>query len=215
MLKILLSILTTFVLISPSIARNLTVEAIPIKESGYVPTRTEQKLDTVLATSDNVVVNDANQLLSSRIKTKNSVGVVNLPLVSKVDTKVKVQFEDPNLAIRVVREYHTLRAGRPYTLQFAAFQATSGTLKVLNENNEVILTVPYQVLNRKKLKQGVGVGINHSIRESKTSTRMNANYRVSTHKTDDTDGSHSVNFRVSTDDEFIDKQFSIQYNYNW
>lgn len=215
MKRILLSIIVLLFSSTVAIAKTHKFVAEPgttqnIKEQ---PTK---ELELPLATSNNVYVDDANQKLVSRIKDSGSVGVVNLPLVSSTDTFVKIRFTDTNLSSRSKLEIHHLKAGRPYTLQYAAFQPTKGTLEILNENDQVILTVPYEVLDRKMIQHSIGTNANYRITPNgESTTRLGVGYRLRTKKTDINDGTHSVGVRVSTTGEFDEVQININYNYNF
>lgn len=216
MKRIILSIVVLLFSSTVAIAETHKFVAEPVTTQDVKDEPVKESLGLPVATADIVYIDDANNKLVSRIKDSGSVGVVSLPLVSTIDTYVKIRFSDENLSSRSKLDIHHLKAGRPYTLQYAAFQPTKGTLEILNENDEVIITVPYEVLNRKMINHSIGTNVNHRITPNgESDTRMGVGYRLQTKKTDIDDGTHSINVRVSTSGEFDEVQLNLNYNYNF
>ena len=172
--------------------------------------------ETVLATSDILVLDDANGILKSRINAPDAVGVITLNIISRENTYIKIRYSDSNITSRNSRDEYFAKAGAPFVLQFAAFEPTSGIIEVLNLNDEVVLEVPYQVLGRKTKRHSISSSVSHSIRAtSEDKTTVNIGYRMSTIKTDSTDGSHSIGFSVGTDLDFDSVRVNVNYNYNF
>ncbi len=175
-----------------------------------------QESEYKLATSENVYINDENYKLVSQIKRGNTTGVVSLPIVTKEDVEIKIKYEDNNLAIRLTNDSLRIRQGRPAIIQFAAFAETKGTIQILNMNDEVIHSVPYEVVQESKLSHGISIGGSYTLdsdNEDRSTYRFS--YRVSTKKVDVTDGTHGVTLSVSTDEDFSKTLINVNYNYNW
>lgn len=84
-------------------------------------------------------------------------------LASKVNTKVKIELSNPELVVSNERlDSYYLYQGTQQTLNFVAFGAHSGTITVLNENDEVLATVPYSVRFESSFRHAINGSVNTS-----------------------------------------------------
>ena len=169
-----------------------------------------------IATSSNVYLNDSNNIVISQIRQGESIGKITLDLYSKVNTLIKIRYDDENIVVKNKREELKLGAGVGFKLQFAAFQPTQGYIEILNANDEVIFTVPYKVLDAKSVSQTIRTSVSHSLRaNSEDTTRLSLGYRASFIPDEQTDGKHGLGVRVTSDIDFEDVRFTIDYNYSF
>lgn len=82
-------------------------------------------------------------------------------LASRVNARVRIVVSNPELVISNERlNGYALYQGTQQTVNFVAFAPHSGTITVLNENDDVLAVVPYTVRHENHLRHSVNGSVN-------------------------------------------------------
>lgn len=134
----------------------------------------------------------------SEIKRNETIGEVRVTLISPQHTGVKLRFSDPLLALRGKNKDldlpYQLHPNIDRTIYLTAYGETEGLIEILNMKDEVLLTVPYKVINARSVRQSLSMNTRTPLSEGKST--LNMNYSLSTVREHKTDGIWSFRLGV-------------------
>lgn len=100
------------------------------------------------------------QIIDVEIRSGHQTAALYINLASRVDTKVKIVVSNPELVVSNERlNNYVLYAGTQQSVNMVAFGPHSGTITVLNEEDDVLAIVPYTVRNESEFRHSINGSI--------------------------------------------------------
>lgn len=161
--------------------------------------------------------------ISGSIPHNSNVGSLRVILSAKKRSKIRVEHDHPNDLFsrsRDLKEVIFRREGSRVNLSFNAFKPIAGTLRIYNENNKLIHSIPYRVIKEKAFRQSLTSRVNDRKSGTLSSENHNQNlsvsYRVSKKAKHITDPRWSVSTSINTDlDDTNNRSISTSFSINW
>ena len=136
-----------------------------------------------------------------------------LDFLSRFDTRILIEWSDDNIDYRGKSgQRYRLNKNSSRGFTFIAFAETKGTIRILNDAGELIMTIPYVVKAEKKGRHNVG--FNASTKIGDLNPRLRVNY---SHSRTNKDGGR-WSFRTSasgTLDDIENINLNLGVNYSW
>lgn len=111
----------------------------------------------------------------SSISSNETYGTFRFEILSRVETVIKVRWQDTSIDYtgKVKDTYRlTKNTGRGFT--FLAVEPTKGIIEILNENDELILIIPYEVDKEGNGKNSISLSANSKLGD--INPRLNVRY---------------------------------------
>lgn len=103
------------------------------------------------------------EIIKAEIRDGHQMTTLYISLASRVNTRVKILLSNPEVVVtNQDLDKVTLFAGSQHAINFVAFSPHSGTITILNENDEVLAVVPYTVDYAKEFRHSVSGSVNLS-----------------------------------------------------
>ena len=85
---------------------------------------------------------------------------VTVSLSSRVDTRVRLEVDDPEHIVPVRQDdVVTVLSGYRVAVGFTAYEPHSGTIRIYNEENALLAVVPYTVRAQGPVRQSIGASV--------------------------------------------------------
>ena len=136
-----------------------------------------------------------------------------IELLSRIDTRIRIEWDDEYIDITSEpNTLYRLNRNKSRTFSFLAFQPTKGSLRLYNEADELVLTIPYEVKQAGRGKNSISLGANSKL--GSPNPRLNVRY---SHSRSNDDGGR-WSFRVGASgsiDDISNVNVNTGVTYSW
>lgn len=195
------------VLLSPFLTTTAYSEIIPL--TGNVTYKmSNQVRDLAPATDIFLVEKDVR----ATVKLNRNTGTLSFSIISPYNTQVKVVWDDKKIGYKGnVADYYDLYSHTPRLFSFTTYDLTSGTFYVYNVNDELLLTIPYEVVSQSKYRKNLSINTRTSF--SDINPTGSISFSMSEVKTSTHDGTWT--YRTTINGINADESLTFSASYSW
>ena len=145
-------------------------------------------------------------------KLNRNTAQVSFSIISPYNTQVKVVWDDDNIGFKGnVSDYYDLYSHTERRFSFTTYDLTSGTFYVYNVNDELLLTIPYEVVSQSKFRKSLSINTRTSIDDIDPSGSLS--FSMSEVKSSARDGIWS--YRTTLNGINADESLTFSATYSW
>lgn len=167
-------------------------------------------LETVIAPS----------FVSGAIGFGQDVGSLYLQIASKKRSKVRIEYDNGDTLFPLIDLGEVIfdRPGKTRTINFNVFGPVFGNLRIFNEKNQLIKTIPYIVLRERSYRQSIRTNVteSRSSDDNEVKQSISIGYTISNKILNTTDPYWSFSTSINTDvNDPRSRTTSAGISYSW